>query len=279
MSTSRQRGFTLIELLVVIAIIAILAAILFPVFAKAREKARQTSCLSNMKQIGLGLTSYCADYDDTLPLSYTYLNGSGGAGGYNHWSGAVRPYVMNDQLYVCASDKNKGLTPTNPFDLQAPRISYIANETVMGRPRPHYKAVGLGEIEEPASLIMIGEITDYPYAIGGSSGPSGVAYKSHRPANVLSAACTNNDSAPAGPPFTQATMSQCQAAFDQAAALTTMLAEGPTHAIYLSPGRHNGGSNYAYCDGHAKWSRFGSTLTNYNWGTRFHSIYGSPPIN
>jgi prepilin-type N-terminal cleavage/methylation domain-containing protein len=65
-----RRGFTLIELLVVIAIIAILAAILFPVFAKAREKARQASCLSNLKQIGVALMSYLQDYDERLPATY-----------------------------------------------------------------------------------------------------------------------------------------------------------------------------------------------------------------
>ena len=66
-----RRGFTLIELLVVIAIIAILAAILFPVFARAREKARQSSCLSNVKQLALGTMMYCQDYDERLPASYT----------------------------------------------------------------------------------------------------------------------------------------------------------------------------------------------------------------
>ncbi|HQK93807.1 MAG TPA: prepilin-type N-terminal cleavage/methylation domain-containing protein, partial [Armatimonadota bacterium] len=65
----KRHGFTLIELLVVIAIIAILAAILFPVFAKAREKARQASCNSNMKQIALAVDMYCADYDQTYPMS------------------------------------------------------------------------------------------------------------------------------------------------------------------------------------------------------------------
>ena len=63
----RRHGFTLIELLVVIAIIAVLAAILFPVFAQAREQARQTTCLSNLKQLGTGLTMYAQDYDETLP--------------------------------------------------------------------------------------------------------------------------------------------------------------------------------------------------------------------
>ncbi|MEN6404264.1 MAG: prepilin-type N-terminal cleavage/methylation domain-containing protein, partial [Armatimonadia bacterium] len=66
-----KRGFTLIELLVVIAIIAILAAILFPVFAKAREKARQTSCLNNCKQLGTAIVQYCQDYDERMPKCYT----------------------------------------------------------------------------------------------------------------------------------------------------------------------------------------------------------------
>jgi len=82
------KGFTLIELLVVIAIIAILAAILFPVFAQAREKARQTTCASNLKQIGLAITQYVQDYDETYP--YAAFNG----GAYD-WQWAVNPYVKN----------------------------------------------------------------------------------------------------------------------------------------------------------------------------------------
>jgi len=90
----RRHGFTLIELLVVIAIIAILAAILFPVFAKAREKARQTSCLSNLKQIGLGFLMYAQDYDETL------FGSRGVLGGY---AGAITPYVKNTQIFKCPS--------------------------------------------------------------------------------------------------------------------------------------------------------------------------------
>ena len=97
----RTAGFTLIELLVVIAIIAILAAILFPVFAKAREKARQSSCLSNVKQIMLGVMQYSQDYDEMLPIGY-----SGGAGFPLNWndpSGRVSPYIKNSQIWVCPS--------------------------------------------------------------------------------------------------------------------------------------------------------------------------------
>ncbi len=89
-----KRGFTLIELLVVIAIIAILAAILFPVFARAREKARQTSCLSNTKQIALGFLMYIQDYDETIPGARLNIDG---------WTGMIAPYVKNEQLFVCPS--------------------------------------------------------------------------------------------------------------------------------------------------------------------------------
>lgn len=93
-----RRGFTLIELLVVIAIIAILAAILFPVFAKAREKARQASCLSNIKQLGLGLMQYVQDYDEMMPLPY-----SDGAAGRQRWFDVCAPYLKNSQVRFCPS--------------------------------------------------------------------------------------------------------------------------------------------------------------------------------
>jgi len=104
----RRKGFTLIELLVVIAIIAILAAILFPVFARAREKARQTSCLSNLKEIGLAMLMYVQDYDETFPKrywggssSYLWPNGSTTRG---MWMVTVYPYVKNIQLFSCPSE-------------------------------------------------------------------------------------------------------------------------------------------------------------------------------
>ena len=96
---TQRRGFTLIELLVVIAIIAILAAILFPVFARAREKARQSSCLSNVKQIGLATLAYVQDYDERLPAHQRQ-------GRVMTVQTQVGPYMKNEQLWVCPSQSD-----------------------------------------------------------------------------------------------------------------------------------------------------------------------------
>ena len=121
---SNKRGFTLIELLVVIAIIAILAAILFPVFAQAREKARQTTCLSNSKQLALGLYMYLQDYDETYPMGQYQTSPPAKKVQYS-WSDEIYPYVKNgntntdgddfhangkDGLYRCPSFPNQTQT-------------------------------------------------------------------------------------------------------------------------------------------------------------------------
>jgi prepilin-type N-terminal cleavage/methylation domain-containing protein/prepilin-type processing-associated H-X9-DG protein len=103
---ARKRGFTLIELLVVIAIIAILAAILFPVFARARENARRSSCQSNLKQIGIGIAQYTQDYDEKYPLNpevggVTYTNAQGVG---MSWDMTIQPYIKSHQVMVCPSD-------------------------------------------------------------------------------------------------------------------------------------------------------------------------------
>src|SRR5215210_2406146 len=102
---TRKTGFTLIELLVVIAIIAILAAILFPVFAQAREKARQTSCLSNQKQLGTAMSMYAEDYDERYPNWKTKVPKSPDhPNGKITWVENMQPYAKNKHIWICPSD-------------------------------------------------------------------------------------------------------------------------------------------------------------------------------
>ncbi len=115
---SRQFGFTLIELLVVIAIIAILAAILFPAFARARENARRASCQSNMKQIGLGFMQYTQDYDERWP----YRNA---AGNMIWWPNQIMPYVKSTQIFACPSDSTVSTLPNYAL------LSYAASQNVI----------------------------------------------------------------------------------------------------------------------------------------------------
>jgi prepilin-type N-terminal cleavage/methylation domain-containing protein/prepilin-type processing-associated H-X9-DG protein len=117
---SAKRGFTLIELLVVIAIIAILAAILFPVFARARENARRASCQSNLKQIGLGLMQYLQDYDEAMPFAPT-----GPGNGGHDWTVDVMPYLKSQEIFNCPSGgKNRD---GNPIPKYPTASSYALN--------------------------------------------------------------------------------------------------------------------------------------------------------
>jgi prepilin-type N-terminal cleavage/methylation domain-containing protein/prepilin-type processing-associated H-X9-DG protein len=114
--SSTKKAFTLIELLVVIAIIAILAAILFPVFAQARERARAISCVSNLKQIGLGIVMYSQDYDETLPVAFpTYNAINGGDNTVVPLECLLEPYIKNAGVWACPSSRAKASTNYSPI--------------------------------------------------------------------------------------------------------------------------------------------------------------------
>ena len=147
-----RRAFTLIELLVVIAIIAILAAILFPVFARARENARRSSCQSNLKQIGLGMFQYTQDYDEKMPFART------GAPNYNSWAGNIQPYIKSLQVFACPSNTDNENRMGNRIPNVTPdiRVSYGINFEISDLA---YASTGmsLANINEVATRIMVAE--------------------------------------------------------------------------------------------------------------------------
>lgn len=210
----RNAGFTLIELLVVIAIIAILAAILFPVFARAREKARQASCSSNLKQIATAMLMYAQDYDESLPGTYI--------GGYA-WPVLVLPYVKNEQVFLCPSKKSSfwgGAGSFLPFS-----VSYGKNIALGCDPTANYWCFytpGLSKVAEemsgqsrPSETVMIGE---------SKYNATATAWDGYPWACSITAYC-NPAAGVSGSPVA-------------------------TGGAYLP---HNEGANAAFCDGHVKW--------------------------
>jgi prepilin-type N-terminal cleavage/methylation domain-containing protein/prepilin-type processing-associated H-X9-DG protein len=162
-SQPRNNAFTLIELLVVIAIIAILAAILFPVFAQAREKARAISCVSNMKQLSLSVLMYVQDYDETYPM------GLEDDWWDNTWYRTTSPYVKNLQVYRCPSDPLGN--PPASHSWAGPRLSYVSNGLIQwnGTANANVGLMGMGQswlanmtqslasVNRPADTIMLAE--------------------------------------------------------------------------------------------------------------------------
>jgi prepilin-type N-terminal cleavage/methylation domain-containing protein len=254
--TASQRnlqGFTLIELLVVISIISVIAAILFPVFAQARERARMASCLSNGKQIGLASMMYAQDYDDTLPetgFNMPCHNPADPAKANNdaYWSGvyawpiAIYPYTKNYQMLSCPSDSNRsGFNK----DSQCYEDQLLAANVPGAHPGMH---------SEP-----FGERDVLPLSYAGNYMLSG-SYSI--PATATSAAETGVSGSKMRPMAAFAAPSQLVYVFDvgsNAAGRGTWYstvgygASASLNGQWPSGGRHFGGRIIVFCDGHAKW--------------------------
>jgi prepilin-type N-terminal cleavage/methylation domain-containing protein/prepilin-type processing-associated H-X9-DG protein len=219
-TVTKRNGFTLIELLVVIAIIAILAAILFPVFARARENARRASCQSNLKQIGLGMLQYTQDYDEKLVIVHA------GPGSFDPntdergWAELIQPYVRSTQLLQCPSETNPPAADNgNGYTDYA--MNNFDGSTTVGAASAYY-GMSIARFDSPALSVMVWEA---------GNGSAGNAYSG----------CTTYD---------------CSAAGDVSgtkASIYTSTASNENALIHLD------GCNFAFVDGHVKWFKASNT--------------------
>jgi len=283
--SSKKRAFTLIELLVVIAIIAILAAILFPVFAQAREKARQTSCISNVKQINTAFQMYLQDYDEVMVITMAQNTAPSGFTP-QWWSKLMEPYIKNWQIFRCPSSPDgRGIWGTGGF-------AWWANWSRFGTVGYNYlglstwwdcfdsQGVALAAVDRPASTVSFVDSnlqqTSNPRPVNNGIGYSLVQAPAQYAAIFPAArTCTYWNGAMGGWDW-------------------TLPGPKPNH-IGWTIDRHNEMMNVGWVDGHAKAMRSGAMyagtnlapgvadtavrLTNreiYLWGDH-NSIFGQVP--
>jgi prepilin-type N-terminal cleavage/methylation domain-containing protein/prepilin-type processing-associated H-X9-DG protein len=237
----RNRGFTLIELLVVIAIIAILAAILFPVFAQARERARTSGCLSNMKQLGMALTQYIQDYDETYP----FYPGSITATRPDLFVWTIfQPYVKNGQVLRCPSDSSPLVwDPKRPNDW-APSFISGANQIW----NASYSTLDPGEARSGALVAQWGVSGQNEASI---PAPSDTIIAVERSDKVMDGmrACSLGDRNFNAQPRLRTSRVRSGDADPDIDEQGRRFPQGDTGRIAT---RHQGGANFMFADGHAK---------------------------
>jgi len=254
-SSRRTQGFTLIELLVVIAIIAILAAILFPVFAQAREKARTISCLSNTKQLSLGLLQYIQDYDESSPAGAQIPVGQVCAGSRmpgRGWAGEIYPYIKSVQVYKCPND------PTQPDTSVSPALvpcSYALNM--------YFANASIATLNAPSKTVLLFEVVgnvadvtspnDWRSAAANGGDGGGAGYINYC---IPAAGLGKYDTGVMGVPQR----------FAQAGPWT----KTPNY------GRHSNGANFGLADGHCKFFLPSRVSSGYNGNSDCKQDFGGP---
>ena len=228
----KRKGFTLIELLVVIAIIAILAAILFPVFQKVRENARRASCQSNEKQLGLAFIQYSGDYDEKYPAGVTAGNYSIG------WGGEIYSYVKSNGVYKCPDDVTQQAAGIGGTTLYP--VSYFYNGAIT-----LYTGSAISQLNAPANTVLLceavnnfGDIVDLDEGIGKGNTIFSGAATGLGPLNN-----TTNNAAIVNAKYATGYMNGIVLPIDQ----------GYYGNVPL--GRHTDNGNYLMADGHVKWLR------------------------
>ncbi|MDD3927746.1 MAG: DUF1559 domain-containing protein [bacterium] len=226
---TKKKGFTLIELLVVIAIIAVLAAILFPVFARARDSARKATCQSNLKQLGLAFSMYTQDWDEAYPQNRVLHPGQTSntncfvtGNGYFLWPEFIFPYIKNYSVFICPSNRMAVLPPVKPANLASNnKMSYGVNHRViipceLAVVQPVYET----DVTKPANTVLLGEVAE---------------------ANEVW------DPLPSGWKQPGSTYADC--------------VNPQSHSLHAS-GRHGGGSSLLFVDGHVKWMQRRQAVTD-----------------
>ncbi len=274
-----RKAFTLIELLVVIAIIAILAAILFPVFAQAKEAAKKTSCLANLKEVATAGYMYAGDSDDTLPQT-TWENDV--AHPYQvSWTYLMQPYIKSWDIFRCPSDSApiepatkcpNGLADLGKMpmvcDWQAPKYSMIPNYNLI--PPHDWLPVSMTVLPAPADTIMVAErrakidtpgLSASNATIGQHKGVSGFVPAQPCAARAFVTPGTSTGSTG----YTYFTPAQAKL-------LPTTATNDKQDLVRVKWDRHTGGSNYSYADGHAKYQKLEQTLNpdRYGYGDKYY---------